>query len=169
MRIWGLSHEVSWPDLTKTNIRAAPAYGVKISQLIRYSGACSSYQDFLDRRLLLLTRKLLNHGFLLAKLKSSLRKSYGRHHDLLKRYEISMSQMTTDMFITVATMTCLSVTKYLCHKWPRICSVCSNHNQVLSLYMNYHRVCSKINTTDATYGSTLWPPFRNTEKKQCNI
>jgi hypothetical protein len=30
---------------------------------------------------LLLTWKLLNQGFLLVKLKSSLRKFYGRHHD----------------------------------------------------------------------------------------
>ena len=65
-----------------SNIPAAPAYGVYISQLIRYSRACGSYQDFLDRRLLL-TRKLLNQGFLLVKLKSSLRKFYGRHHDLV--------------------------------------------------------------------------------------
>jgi hypothetical protein len=35
------------------NIAAAPAYGVYISQLIRYSRACGSYQDFLDRGLLL--------------------------------------------------------------------------------------------------------------------
>jgi len=30
--------------------------------------------------------------------KSSLRKFYGRHHDLVDRYEISVSQITTDMF-----------------------------------------------------------------------
>ena len=77
-----------------SNISAAPAYGVYISQLIRYSKACSSYQD----RRLLLTRKLLNQGFLLVKLKSSLRKFYGRHHDLVDRYGISVSQMTMDMF-----------------------------------------------------------------------
>jgi hypothetical protein len=44
-----------------SNIPAAPAYGVYISQLIRYSRACGSYQDFLDRGLLL-TGKLLNQG-----------------------------------------------------------------------------------------------------------
>ena len=33
-----------------SNIPAAPAYGVNISQLIRYSRACSSYQDFLVPR-----------------------------------------------------------------------------------------------------------------------
>ena len=56
-----------------------PAYGVYLSHLIRYSRACGSYQDFIDRGLLL-TRK------------------HGRHHDLVDRYGISVSQMTTDMF-----------------------------------------------------------------------
>ena len=45
-----------------SNIPAAPAYGVYISQSIQYSRACGSYQDFLDRGLLL-TKKLLNQGF----------------------------------------------------------------------------------------------------------
>jgi hypothetical protein len=44
-----------------SNILAAPAYGVYISQLIRYSRACGSYLDFLDRGLLL-TRKLQVHN-----------------------------------------------------------------------------------------------------------
>jgi hypothetical protein len=80
-----------------SNIPAAPAYGVYISRLlIRYSRVCGSYQDFLDRWLLL-TRKLLNQGFLLVKLMSSLRKFYGPHHDLVDRYRIYVSQMTTNM------------------------------------------------------------------------
>ena len=57
------------------NIPLAPAYEVYISQMIRYSRACDSYQDFLDRGLLL-TRKLLNQGFILVNLKSSLWKSW---------------------------------------------------------------------------------------------
>ena len=75
-----------------SNIPAAPAYGVYISELIRFSRACGSSQDFLDKELLL-TRKLLNQVFLLVKLKSSLRKFYGRH-----RYGISVSQVTMAMF-----------------------------------------------------------------------
>ncbi len=51
-----------------SNIPAAPANGVYISQLIRYSRACGSYQDFLHKGL------LLSQGFLLVKLNSSLRK-----------------------------------------------------------------------------------------------
>ena len=40
---------------------------------------------------LLLTRKQLNQGFLWVKLKSSLRKFYGRHHDMVDRYGISVT------------------------------------------------------------------------------
>ena len=56
---------VNFP-LICSNIPAAPAYGVYISQLIRYSRACGSYQDVLDRWLLL-TRMLLYQGFLLVR------------------------------------------------------------------------------------------------------
>ena len=51
------------------------SWSMHISQLIRFSRACGSYQDFLDSGLLL-QRQLLNQGFLLVKLKLSLRKSY---------------------------------------------------------------------------------------------
>ena len=48
---------MNFPFICST-IPAASAYGVYISQLIRYSRECGYYQDFLDRGLLL-TRKLL--------------------------------------------------------------------------------------------------------------
>jgi len=70
-----------------------------------YSRACGSYQDFLDRGLLL-TSKLLNQEFL---------------------------------GFTVAIMSWLTVMEYLCHKWPRICSICRKHFPVLSSFMTYHR------------------------------
>jgi hypothetical protein len=78
MKLYNKRDDFNFPvvnfPLICSNIPAAPAYGVYISQLIRYSRACGSYQDFLDRGLLL-TRKLLNQGFLLIKMKSSLLQS----------------------------------------------------------------------------------------------
>ena len=58
---------------------------------------------------------------------------------------------------TVATMTWLTIAEYLdlCHKWPRICPVFRNHNPVLSLFIKYHRVCNKSNTTGATCGAGI--------------
>ena len=52
-----------------SNIPAELVHGVYISQLLLYSRACGSYHDVLDRGLLP-TRKLLNYGFLVVKLKS---------------------------------------------------------------------------------------------------
>ena len=50
--------------------------------------------------------------------------------------------MTTNIF-TVATMIWLTGTEYRCYKWPRICSVCGNHNPVLSSFISYDRICKK--------------------------
>jgi hypothetical protein len=41
---------------------------------------------------------LLKQGYV-ARLKSSLQNIYGRHHNLVYRYEISISQMTKDLFL----------------------------------------------------------------------
>ena len=73
-----------------SNIQTAPAYRVYISQLIRYPRPCGSYQDFLNRGVLL-TMKLLNQRSLLVKMKPSLRKFHGRHLDLVDRNGISVS------------------------------------------------------------------------------
>jgi hypothetical protein len=64
------------------------------------------------RRRLLLTRKLLNQWFLLVKLKSPLRKFYGRHQDLVDRYGISVSQMATDICST-----CRSTSRSFPQSW----------------------------------------------------
>ena len=55
-------------------------------------------------------------------------------------------------------MTSLTVTEYPCHKRPRICSVCRNHNPVLSSIITYHLVCNKNKTTGVTTGKgTVYP------------
>jgi len=40
----------------------------------------------------------------------------------------------------------------MCHKWPGICSVCGNHNQVLYSFLTYHRACNECKTMGATCG-----------------
>ena len=85
---------VNYPFI-RSDIPASPAYGVYISQLIRYSRACVQYNDFLDRAQLL-TQKLLKQGYIAPSLKSSsLQKFYSRHHNQVGRYEISISFSST--------------------------------------------------------------------------
>ena len=79
------------------SIQLSTCNGVYTSQLIRYSRAGGSHQDFLDRGLLL-TRKLVNQGFLLVKLKSSLKTFHGRNPDFVNRSGISVLKLKTDMF-----------------------------------------------------------------------
>ena len=56
-----------------SNIPSSPAYGVFISQLKRYTRACSSYECFI-RKARRLSSKLLKQGYLVERLKSSFRK-----------------------------------------------------------------------------------------------
>ena len=94
---------VNFP-LICSNIPAAPAlWNIYLSDDTIFQSLWFLSGFVLDRGLLL-TRKLLNQGFLLVKLKSSLRKYYGRHHDLVDRCGISVSQMTTDMFHLSSTL-----------------------------------------------------------------
>ena len=59
---------------------------------------------------------------------------------------------------TLVTMIWLIVTEYISHTWARICSVCRNHNQVLSSFMTCHWVCIKSRTTGTTSGTgTAYP------------
>lgn len=87
---------VMLPQLS--NIPAAPLYGVYISQHIRYSKVCAKYSDFLDGDQLM-TQKLLKQGYVAPRLKSSPQILYGRHHNRVDCYEISISQMKIDLLL----------------------------------------------------------------------
>ena len=79
-----------------SNIPSSPAYGVFISQLLRYARACSSYEYFILRAMRL-SNKLLGQGYAKERLKSSLRKFYGQYGDLTKQYEAPLSRMLHDI------------------------------------------------------------------------
>ena len=54
---------INFPHLSGNyNIHISPAYGVYISQLIRYARACSSYPEFVKRHGCLI-KKLMSQGF----------------------------------------------------------------------------------------------------------
>ena len=88
-------HITNFPFLS-SNIPTSPAYGVFISQLIRYARACSSNGCFI-LRVTRLSNKLIEQGYVKESLKSSLRKFYGRYGDLIKQYEVPLSQMLNDI------------------------------------------------------------------------
>jgi hypothetical protein len=108
---------------------AQSTYGVYISQLICYSIACGSYHEFIERG-------YSHQGCCWTK--GSWCLCWSHHFETFKVHDL--------------------INRYGCHKWPRICSVCCNHNVFLSSFMTYHSVC---NTTCANNG-TGTVPFRST-------
>ena len=68
---------VNFPFLD-SNIPSSPAYGVYISQLIRYARASSNYSDFYTR-CRTLTSKLITQGYINTKLIVAFKKFCGRH------------------------------------------------------------------------------------------
>jgi hypothetical protein len=89
---------VNFPFLC--NIPLSPAYGVYISQLIRYARACFAFDGF-SKRGKLLTKKLMLQGYNESRLKSSFRKLYGRYNDLVCDYKLSLAHMLNDLFHTI--------------------------------------------------------------------
>jgi hypothetical protein len=84
---------INFPNMC-SNIPASPAYGVYISQLIRYAGASRNYSDFLKRHLHLRNR-LPDQGY--QKIRS-LKKCIFRYQDLVKIYSVSGETIINDAF-----------------------------------------------------------------------
>ena len=80
-----------------SNIPASPAYGVYISQLIRYARASSNYSDFLKRHLYLRNR-LLDQGYKMIRLIRSLIKFIFRYQYLVEKYSVSAETIINDGF-----------------------------------------------------------------------
>ena len=57
----------------------------------------TNYQDFIERGKVL-TTKLLSQGYQKTKLVATLKKFYGRHHDLVNPYNVVVSRIVSDVF-----------------------------------------------------------------------
>jgi hypothetical protein len=87
---------INFPNMC-SNIPASPAYGVYISQLIRYARAGSNYSDFLKRHLHLRNR-ILDQGYEKIRLIRSLKKFIFRYQDLVDIYSVSAEKIINDGF-----------------------------------------------------------------------
>ena len=90
---------INFPNMC-SNIPASPAYGVYISQLIRYARASSNYSDFLKRHLHLRNR-LLDQGYKKIRLIRSLKKFIFRYQDLVEIYSVSAEKIISNAFSLV--------------------------------------------------------------------
>ena len=85
---------VNFPFMS-SNIPSCPAYGVYISQLIRYLRACTFYLDFRERHRSLAV-KLFSQGFTVHGLARSFKKFYGRHSEEFTKYDMSLINTMRD-------------------------------------------------------------------------
>ena len=75
-----------------SNIPANPAYGVYISQLVRYARICTSKVDFMNR-LPGLSLRLRQQGFVTNLLQKSLHKFFHRHGLIVMKYGATLREM----------------------------------------------------------------------------
>ena len=82
---------VSFPHMDN-NIPANPAYGVYISQLVRYARICTSKVDFINR-LRGLSLLLRQQGFETNRLQNSFNKLVSRHGLTVEKYGAALREM----------------------------------------------------------------------------
>ena len=82
---------VNFPHMD-SNIPANPAYGVYISQLVRYVRICTSKLDFI-RRLRRLSSRLLHQGFKSTLLHKSFTKFFKRHSAIIEKYGTTLREI----------------------------------------------------------------------------
>ena len=87
---------INFPNMCR-NIPSFPAYGVYISQLIRYARASRNYSEFLKRHLHLRNR-LLDQGYTKIRLIRSFKKFIFRYQDLVEIYSVSAEKIINDGF-----------------------------------------------------------------------
>ena len=124
-------HITHFPFLSG-NISSSPAYGVFISQLIRYAWACSSYGCFILRaRRLTSTSKLLNQGYLM---------------DAWNRHSRSFMVDTGILFSNMKSLYEYEI-KWLSDTWPVTVA-----SQPIKLSTNFMTLIPSMTFTDFTNG-----------------
>ena len=83
---------VNFPHID-SNIPANPAYGVYISQLVRYVRICTSKLDFIRRLRRLSSRQLLHQGFKSMLLRKWFTKFFKRHSAIIEKYGTALREI----------------------------------------------------------------------------
>ena len=81
-----------------SNIPSNPAYGVYISQLVKYSRVCMFYKDFRERHLELV-RRLQAQGFTIPRLKRALKKFHKNYESVVRKYGKGVEEMSVDVYL----------------------------------------------------------------------
>ena len=78
-----------------SNIPSGPAYGIYISQLVRYSRVCLVYDDFCIRHIELV-RRLMSQGYKINKLRKTFNRFYDNYTSYIRKYHRNKDEMAAD-------------------------------------------------------------------------
>ena len=95
-KLGDINFNITIVPFLSSNIPSSSAYGVFIPKLIRYARACSFYECFILMEFRL-SNKLIGQEYVNERLRSSLRTFYGWYGDLIKQYEVQLSQISHDI------------------------------------------------------------------------
>jgi hypothetical protein len=116
------------------------------------------------QRAQLLTQELLKQDYVAPRLKSSLQKLYGRHHNVVDHYEMSISQITMDLYFLcrcfLSSITAMRFTGLDCIPpgfWM---------GSMLLIFFSF--LCCPIMCIDLL-GSLLWCSFRLPQKNDARF
>ena len=146
-------HITNFPFLS-SNTPSSPAFGVFISQLSRYARACSSYVCFI-RKAVRLSNKFLRQGYVSERLKSSLRKFFGRYGDLTKQYEVPLSQIKHDILDDKHKQCQPPLIRHYTNFWPLLIWTLLPNLTFYLIVQGFHRIYV---TGAACQQRTLTPP-----------
>ena len=144
-------HITNFPFLS-SNIPSSPAYGIFISQLIRYAGACSSDECFILRARRL-SSTLLNQGYRVERLTSSFRKFYGRYRELIQQYKVSLSWMLNDILAIDFP------TDQTCYRFHDLDTELDHHRIMSGFYGTFATVVACQRGTLTLLDTWFRPPF----------
>ena len=85
-------NKVNFPLYLDSNIPKNPAYGIYISQLVRYARICSDKREFKTRNKRLST-KLEKQGFKKKILEKAFVKFYRSHYDEVQKYGVPNTEL----------------------------------------------------------------------------
>ena len=118
-----------------SNIQESAANGVFVSQFLRYTCVARLKCEDFPFRGSILVSKLLKQGYYLRKLQSTLWKFYGRHIDLVHKFDTYVSHMLKGLFTNCNTwlLSSDSMNRDECHMWDRKCTLLPEH--MISLHL----------------------------------
>ena len=131
-------HITKFPFLS-SNIPSSPAYGVFISNSSDTRGIAPLMNVLFWGQCDFISNKLLGQGYVKERLKSFLRKFYGRYGDRTKQYEVPLSRMLQDILDDVHLQWHPPLIRHYTNFWPLLIWILLPNLTFYQIVQGFHR------------------------------